>query len=162
MEIWKDIPDYPNYQVSDTGQVRNIKSGRILKPTLAKGYPRVVLSVNNVCTPKTVHRLVAEAFHGGIQEDLQVNHIDGDKTNNNADNLEWVTGSENILHSYQNGLRTAPCPNPRRVQIVETGEIFDTASSCARHINGGKQHVCECLDGKRQTHKGYHFAEILD
>lgn len=162
MTTWKDIPDYPNYEVSDKGDVRNKKRRKILKPSLTKGYHRVVLCDHNVCRPKTVHRLVAEVFHEGDHEGLMVNHIDGNKLNNCTDNLEWVTASENLKHAYDHNLRSAPCPNPRKVKIIETGEIFDTASSCARHINGTKQHVCECMNGSRQTHKGYHFKEIFD
>lgn len=129
---------------------------------MVKGYPRVVLCNNGKYSPKTIHRLVAEAFHGGKHINLQVNHIDGIKTNNHVDNLEWCTPSENMIHSYIHGLRSAPCPNPRKVQIVETGEIFDTAASCARHIKGSKAHGCECMDGIRQTHEGYHYKEIIN
>lgn len=161
MEIWKSIEDYPNYEVSSEGNVKNKKRDKLLSQELVKGYPRVMLCEKGTCSPKTVHRLVAEAFHGGKHNNLQVNHIDGNKENNNKDNLEWVTGSENIKHSYQYGLRKPPCPNPKKVQIVETGEIFESASSCARSINGLKSHVCECIKGERATHKGYHFKEIL-
>lgn len=160
MEVWKDIPNYPNYEVSNDGKVRNKKSGRFLKPVLAKGYPRVVLCNDGRNRPKTVHRLVAEAFIDG-DYDLQVNHMDGNKLNNNSNNLEWVTPSENILHAYERGLKTAPRPNRRKVRIVETGEEFESAASCARYINGTKSHVCDCIDGVRETHKGYHFEEIL-
>lgn len=159
-ERWKPVDDYPNYEVSDFGNVRNVKTNRVLKPTLAKGYQRVVLCKNNECRPFTVHKLVVETFDTKDRDNLQVNHIDGNKLNNRLDNLELVTGSENISHAYRTGLKKPPCPNPRRVQIVETGEIFDTAASCARSIHGSKSHVCECMNGERSTHKGYHFKEI--
>lgn len=162
MEKWNTISDYPNYEVSDQGRVRNRKSGRILKTELVKGYPRVLLVDRSRHRPAMVHRLVAEEFTTEDHDGLQVNHIDGDKTNNKLSNLEWVTGSENISHAYRTGLKTPPCPNPRRVRIVETGEEFDTMSDCARHIGGTKTHVYECLDGIRKTHKGYHFEEVID
>jgi hypothetical protein len=160
MELWLPVSDFPNYEVSSNGRVRNKKRGNILKPTLAKGYPRVKLSDKNKCKPITVHRLVADAFYDGNHEGLQVNHINGDKTDNFIGNLEWVTGSENILHAYKTGLKTPPCPNPKRVRIVETGETFDSMAECARYINGSKAHVRECVVGIRTTHKGYHFEEI--
>ena len=160
MKAWMPIDGYPNYEVSDEGDVRNKKRGTLLKPQLTKGYNRVVLCDHNVCRPKTVHRLVAEAFHEGNHDGLQVNHIDGNKLNNHKDNLEWVSCSENIQHAYDTGLKKPPCPKPRRVKIIETGECFNTATECAKHICGSKRHVCECMDGIRNTHKGYHFMEL--
>lgn len=160
MELWLPIPDYPDYEVSSDGRVRNIKFGRILKGGLVKGYPRVKLSKNNKTKPFSVHRLVADVFYDGDHKNLQVNHIDGVKTNNHISNLEWLTGSENIKHAYDTGLKKPPCPNPRKVRITETGEVFDTISECARHINGSKRHVGECMEGIRKTHKGYHFEAV--
>lgn len=159
---WKSVPNYSNYEVSDDGRVKNKKRNRLLKPRIVKGYHRVVLCEQNVCRPITVHRLVADVFCPGDHTGLQVNHKDGNKTNNCANNLEWVTQSENNYHAYRTGLRTPPCPSRRRVRIVETGEEFDTLSACARHIQGSKRHVGECIDGIRKTHKGYHFEEIYD
>lgn len=160
MELWLVIPDFPNYEVSSHGRVRNRITGRILKPTLAKGYPRVVLCNNLVYKPFTVHRLVADVFFDGDHSSLQVNHIDGNKLNNFIGNLEWVTVSENLKHAYKIGLKKPPCPNPRRVRIIETGEIFDSISECARYINGSKRHIGECVDGIRNSHKGYHFESV--
>ena len=162
MENWKSISEYPNYEVSNTGKVRNINSGRILKPRLAKGYERVILCDHNICKPKTVHRLVAQTFIRDTNNNLQVNHKDGNKLNNNVENLEWVTVSENLSHAYRIGLKNPPRPNPRKVKIVETNEIFNSMAECARHINGSKTHIGECLDGKRTTHMGYHFEEMKE
>lgn len=160
MEKWKTIPDYPNYEVSDEGHVRNARYGNMLKPQLVKGYTRVVLCKNNQCAPRSVHRLVATAYCEGADDNLQVNHKDGNKTNNSADNLEWVTPGQNQKHAYDTGLKHPPCPNPRKVRIVETDEIFDTITDCAKHVNGSKRHISECLQGRRKTHRGYHYEDI--
>lgn len=160
-EQWRDIPNYPNYEVSDKGNVRNKKTGRFLKPQLIKGYPRVVICNKGYTHPITIHRLVADIFYEGDHTGLQVNHIDGVKTNNSVDNLEWITCSDNLKHAYKTGLKSPPCPKPRKVRIVETGEIFESAASCARYIGGSKTHICECLDGTRYSHLGYHFEEII-
>lgn len=160
MELWKAVPDYPNYEVSTWGRVRNIERGTFLKPKLDKGYYRVHLSKKCDVKPKAVHRLVAEAFIEGNHDGLQVNHINGYKTCNDVWNLEWVTPSENISHAYNMGLKEAPCPNPIPVKIIETGEVFSSYSECARYINGSKRHVGECAEGIRQTHKGYHFRKL--
>lgn len=162
MEVWKTIPDNTKYEVSNYGVVRNKKTGRSLKPQIVKGYPRVILSDWPDTKPFTVHKLVANAFCDKECEGLQVNHLDGNKLNNRADNLEWTTGSKNINHAYKTGLKKPPCPNPRRVRIVETGEVFDTLTSCAKHINGTKTHIYECMNNIRETHKGYHFEDVSD
>lgn len=71
------------------------------------GYSTVRLSKNNKVVNCMVHRLVAQAFITNSKNKPQVNHIDGDKTNNTADNLEWVTGKENTHHAYNTGLATS-------------------------------------------------------
>ena len=101
MEIWKTISSSPNYEVSNFGSVRNIKTGNILKvATNNFGYKLVCLSNKNKKQTGYIHRLVAEAF---IDTNLDtrtsvVNHIDGDKSNNNIKNLEWATYTDNAMH----------------------------------------------------------------
>lgn len=103
MEKWVTIKDHPNYEVSNQGNVRNKRTGRILKPLLnqAEGYHRVALDGQKYY----IHRLVADAFYDGDHQGLDVNHIDGNRLNNNLSNLEWCTRQENIKHAYINGLK---------------------------------------------------------
>jgi hypothetical protein len=110
-EIFKPIPGFCNYDVSNLGRVRRIGRAqratafRILKPTINKyGYKRVGLSEHSKIKSMTVHRLVALAFIGEPQEGKQVNHKDGIKTNNNINNLEYVTIQENAIHAFTHNL----------------------------------------------------------
>lgn len=95
-----------NYLINEKGVVISRKTGKemALEKT-AKGYIRVTLTSNKVKRKHRVHRLVAEQFLPNPNNLPQVNHIDGDKTNNHINNLEWCTQSENIQHAYKTGLR---------------------------------------------------------
>lgn len=102
-EVWKDIEKYKgNYQVSNLGRVKSLKYGksRILKLEEVKGYLRVSLCCNNKINRFQVHRLVSYHFIPNNENKPCVNHKDGDKSNNNVNNLEWCSYSENELHSY--------------------------------------------------------------
>lgn len=105
---WRPVKGYEGlYEVSNLGQVRSFYSGeaKILKPYVDKdGYLCVHLHKNGKGYAKKVHRLVASAFIPNIGDKPQVNHIDGDKTNNTVDNLEWVTSKENMHHAWETGL----------------------------------------------------------
>lgn len=103
--IWKDINDWP-YEVSDSGQVRNCRTGYILKPCGdSNGYSIVTLCNLGKQVTRTVHRLVSCAFFGPRPKDLFVNHKDGKKHNNNTENLEYVTRAENEKHASIMGLK---------------------------------------------------------
>ena len=106
-EQWKAILDWPDYDVSDHGQVRSHKYGkiRILKQNSnSDGYPQVRLYTNGKHKTRSVHCLVAEAFLGPQPEGHEVNHRDGLKHRNVPSNLEWVTHLENIAHAERLGL----------------------------------------------------------
>ena len=98
MEQWKQIEGFSNYEISNTGKVRNLTTGYILKGRLSKsGYLQVSIKNDETKTFKNqyIHRLVAIYFIPNPENKREVNHINGDKTVNEVDNLEWVTPSEN-------------------------------------------------------------------
>ncbi len=103
-EQWKPVKGYENYSVSNLGEVKNNSTGRILKSSNGR-YEHLVLPKEGGYKSLYVHRLVAIAFvnPNGKKE---VNHIDGNKKNNKADNLEWCTSRENINHAWGEGLMT--------------------------------------------------------
>ena len=112
-EIWETIPNFDGYEVSNLGRVRSFKQsrkGHVLKPRpFFKGndYLGVSLCLNGKVEVRLVHRLVAEAFIPNPLNKPMVNHINGIKTDNRVENLEWVTVSENHCHAYAIGLRNA-------------------------------------------------------
>ena len=111
MEYWKDIKGYEGlYMVSNMGRVLSVgkKSNHnnsiILKDSNMLGYRVVSLRKHNTAKIYKVHRLVAQAFIDNPLDKKQVNHIDGDKTNNVVTNLEWATAKENTRHAFKTGL----------------------------------------------------------
>ena len=102
-EQWKPVPQKPRYEVSSRGRLRNTKTGRILRPQPnTNGYPSARLGKG---TPVRIHRLVAEAFCSRVEGCTLVNHKDGDRANNCAENLEWVSYSGNANHATYTGHR---------------------------------------------------------
>lgn len=115
-EVWRPVVGNEAYAVSDHGRVKRAvtspgaTAGRILKPQkINAGYLQVRLysGTRESSRWERVHVLVAEAFVPNPHNKPQVNHIDGDKTNNKSANLQWVTASENVQHAYSAGIRTA-------------------------------------------------------
>ena len=109
MEIWKDIPNYIGYQASNTGKIRNKNYNnqgftKELKPIIQKtGYYMVNLSGKVLL----LHRVIADTFIPNPNNYPQVNHINGIKTDNSVDNLEWCTCSYNLKEAYKNKLKVA-------------------------------------------------------
>lgn len=120
MEVWKKIDDYPDYEVSSLGRIKNIQTGKILKQEIKKeGYASIRI-FNSARKRKhlNVHALVAEAFLSPKSE--CVNHKDGNKTNNNVNNLEWCTYSYNNRHAYAHKLKK---PYQQRITDTDRDEI---------------------------------------
>lgn len=110
-EVWKDIPNYEGlYQVSSLGNARSLNYNREkrvkeLRPYKNnRGYLAITLFHNNKQKGKMIHRLVAEAFIENKQDNAFVNHKDGNKLNNNVENLEWCTPQYNIKEAFRIGL----------------------------------------------------------
>lgn len=105
---WKKIQDFEHFCISTTGKVWSIKMEQLLKSHNNNLYEGVVLHKDNKTFGKKIHRLVAENFIPNPDNLPIVNHIDGNKLNNNLENLEWVTNKENVLHGLTLGPRKAP------------------------------------------------------
>lgn len=156
---WRMHPTRPNVYVSDTGIIAKNIRGHIYirrQHLINSGYLTVSVGDLSTMTSKNpevlVHRLVAETYIPNPYEKECINHIDGDKLNNCADNLEWCTRSENMNHAFNHGL----CDTDR-VRIVETGEEFNSCADCARAIGGTASGIHDCKSGRQKQHRGYHF-----
>ena len=161
-ETWKPVVGYERtYEVSSLGRVRrsDCTPKRLLK--IGKGsycnsidkttYGVVVLSLNGIVRTRNVHRLVAEAFIPNPQGKKEVNHIDGDKSNNQVGNLEWVSHRENIIHAvrvlHRNetigfGIKGQP------IKCLETGEVFQSKREACKKKRIDRKDLYKHLHGK--------------
>ena len=161
MEIWKDIKGYEGYyQISSNGNVRNIKTNYTLIGDINNtGYRRVTLYAP-IKKRFFIHKLVASHFCDGFSENLVVNHKDGNKLNNNYQNLEWVTRSENDLHAYKLNLRQShPCTFKHRIisYNLETGKIikiYNNTQECCDDLKVKRSNVYNCCNGKQKSCRG--------
>ena len=160
MEEWRRIRESNIYEVSNLGRVRNRRTGRIMRTSVTtSGYEMIQLHYDDSWHMHRVHRLVMDAFYDGDHSNLDVNHIDGNKTNNNLENLEFCTRSENVRHAFKTGLKNSN-HKKRKVIILETGETFDSITECALYLGVDKSSVGFCVRGKSKTCCGYHIKEI--
>ena len=189
-ELWKVIPEFNLYEISNYGRIRckerivkgKRKGGFILKEHLlnpinnGRNYLHVTLNQNNKKKKFYIHRLVATAFIPNIDNKPFINHIDNNPLNNHADNLEWCTPQENVDWMIAQGRnernsfwisRLKETKKKIRKQVIginiKTGEELHF-----KYLNEVSQKgfqpscVSNCCNGKRKKHKGYiwKFEEI--
>ena len=163
MERWKQI-DESVYEVSNIGRVRNTKTGNILKGRSAgAGYHQVQLTIANTKKHFYVHRLVAEAFCNHPDGCNVINHKDNNPSNNNSENLEWVTQRDNIRYSMRQG-RNPKFPNFKNVIGIKGNKsfFFTSLNEAATETGCNTQGISDCCLGKRKQHHGYvwKFVEV--
>lgn len=176
-EIWKDINGYEGlYQVSNMGRVKSIGRyitfdngwsneakmyihGGILEISKqSQGYSQVSLCKKGRRITKRLNRLVAIAFLPNPYNKPQVNHIDGNKSNNCANNLEWVTDIENKKHAKEHGLLR---PYKRSVIKMDLAgnilEVYESGNDAAIKNNLSRAAICHACKGKAKTSGGFRW-----
>lgn len=160
---WRKIKDFPNFSVSDTGEIRNDKTGIIRKQqTKTDGYKIICLYCNGKRYTKNVHRIVLETFMPcEDQASLQVNHIDRNPANNNLSNLEWVTQQENLAlrNSIMLGVK-----QKRKVRVEYLDgriEHYTGIRACSKAIGINKDVLVRHLKSQRlsQTFQAYFYYD---
>ena len=179
-EIWKDIPDYKGYQVSNLGRVRTYNKitytqrhgerhwkDRILKQKISvatknknRKDARVELWNNKEHKTLLVARLVAFTFNNvNLKSKLTVNHKDGNSLNNNLQNLEIITRKENIQHAFNNGLMHC-----KKIKIIdkkkETINIFRSMAEASRSINKNCRYISKKIKKRIFENNDFKWEQI--
>lgn len=175
-EIWKDISDYIGYyQISNLGRIRSLDrmvsqkkcsseysrlmKGKILKTKITNsGYELVHLSKDGVVKAYTVHKLVYMAFNGDYDFSLQINHKDGNKTNNRLENLELVNQSDNVKHSYR--VLNHKKYNALQVRCVESNEVFNSIVEASKRKNINRGSISHAINGRAKKAGGYSWEAV--
>lgn len=185
VEIWKDIPDYEGlYLVSNWGRIKslsrvvNCKGGqktnkeRIRKDCNSHGYRNITLWKEKRSHSFLVHIVVAKAFLSNPDNLPQVNHIDGDKTNNYYKNLQWCTCSENMQHAADNGLLTLSWvgksyekhPKSKPIAQYDLSDSlirnWSSATEAADSLKLNRGNINKSLMGEQKTSFGYKWKFI--
>lgn len=152
---WKKISEKPNYSVSSNGDIRNDKTGLILKQNLGtSGYMQVMLGRKT--TPLYVHRIVAKTFIKNPKNFPQVDHINGDKTDNRVENLRWVSVSQNCMgFGY-----SARVENKKKKIIAKNGDKilrFNSRDETAKYFKCHKSQIKYNWEYKKGNKKGWIF-----
>lgn len=141
-ERWKIINDFPNYLVSDLGNIKTRKTNKLRKSSVGKrGYIVISLRKDNKTYLRTLHRLVAQAFIPNPDNLLEINHKDGNKVNNELVNLEWVTTKDNNIHARMTGLHESD-GDKAVIQLDKYGNVirvYKSVSEASRVTN-----ICRC------------------
>lgn len=154
MEYWKPIKDYPHLLVSRTGQVWTKTYNRLLSPHVTnRGYLQVGLCKDKKIKPAAVHRLVAEAFIPNPDNLPAVDHIDGNKLNNNVENLQWISYSDNTRKACIGKDR-----RPKPVVCIETGKVYKNIKEANRDLHIPEAVISAIVRGEFPYYHGLHFA----
>lgn len=179
-EKWVSINEYNgHYEISNHGRVKSTERivcrkgkirkihsikmpNKILKTRKDKyGYERISLHLNNIMKTFHIHKLVAIHFIQNPKNKPEVNHIDGNKLNNCVDNLEWVTGKENIQHAHLNNLiKYTGIPVMQIDKDNKVVRVWNSGNEAARMLKIDQGAICRCCNKKNNHYKGYKWVRL--
>ena len=164
--MWKVIWDWENYYVNEDGDVENNKTGKLLIGDVNNyGYYRVMLNKNKLRKRFFRHRLVGEYFVENPMDLPEINHKDGNKSNNFYKNLEWCTRSLNEQHCWDNGLKHYNSGTIKNKPIIVTfndGIIkkYVSQGKLSKDINVSTQIISRWLNGTLKSYYKYNIKSI--
>ena len=173
--MFKEINGFSNYLVSSDGKIFSIKKNKdnsirlkqLSQNIQSSGYCQVLLiSDEKKRVPKLVHRLVAQAFVPNKDNKLEVNHINGIKTDNRFENLNWMSHSENILdrnirNRWKNRL-CLECLTGHQIICMQTEKVYKNQMQLAKQLNITKQAVNSMIKGRSKSVKKMHYVFLKD
>lgn len=174
IEKWLTIKYNSNYEVSNLGKIRNKKTKRILKPAISnKGYYMVALSNKCKSHTYTIHKLVMEHFNRCAFDNEVINHIDGNKLNNNINNLEYTSQKDNCIKAWKLGLCKKIRENAYKLkhsskiktsrQIIQYDKdcnkiaIYNSIREAERKTGISDSNIIRCCKGIQDMTKNYIF-----
>lgn len=149
-----------NYWISDNGKCYNTQTKVLLQPIKTGNYYKYCFSINGKKNSILIHKLVYSLFKEDYTEEKQINHIDGDKSNNALSNLELITNQQNVLHSYY-VLHNNICKIGQFDLQGNLIFIYDSMSAAANAINGSVSAISKVCNGKAKTHKNFIWKKIV-
>lgn len=167
MEEWKNISNFPNYQVSSFGNVKNVKTCKLMRLNTRCGYLKVSLVSKNSKKDHLVHRLVALEFLDNPENKTDVNHKDKNGLNNNLSNLEWMTRQENNIHRCKGTKITSNKKKPifridsntnkvlDKYNSIELAGIWAFDNGFTKSPHNGRNAIGNCVCGL--SNKAYNF-----
>lgn len=153
--------NFPDYEALNDGNIRNRKTGRIMKTQSNRGYKELTLRKDKKQYNVRAARIVADSFYDDDHSGLDICYRDGDRQNTAPDNLIFCTRSEAVNRSFESGQREFA--NRVKVRIVETDEVFRSIRACAIALGNETYRfsIADCLDNPNRTFKGYHFVKHI-
>ena len=157
--IWKEISEFPNFEISINADIRNIRTKKLRKISIGKrGYPVCSFCKKGKLYLRTLHTLFAKAFIPNPNNLPQINHIDGNKNNCSIENLEWCTAKQNNIHARNTGLHKSDGDKAVLQYDLEGNLIkeFKSASEASRILKISRSNICNVCN-HRKNQKGYEY-----
>jgi hypothetical protein len=171
-EQWKLINEFSNYYISNFGNIKNIITNKLLKPTFKSGYYNICLTNNTFKKSYKIHRLVALSFIDNPENKTDVNHKDKNKLNNHFNNLEWMTRKENNIHRCKDAIIVTNKNKPiNRINIlnntilqtynsIEEASIWVYENKLTTNTHNSRNSISNCICGLSKSSYGFKWELI--